>query len=133
MVASFPLTAYLQGNRLSIYNVLILFFDSTRIVIFPYSPLLRLLSSQSVSNALFSSCLYEAPPSEKHTVLWLVAWSSVLWLVRVCLGNVPPLSTLLTNSTRPRPFILHMNYLINTGGTLAIIFLKQQCLRKDLK
>ncbi|XDV54845.1 hypothetical protein PO909_023048 [Leuciscus waleckii] len=28
-----------------------------------------LLSSQSVSNALFSSCLYEAPPSEKHTVL----------------------------------------------------------------
>ncbi|XDV45196.1 hypothetical protein PO909_013333 [Leuciscus waleckii] len=30
---------------------------------------LQILSSQSVSNALFSSCLYEAPPSEKHSVL----------------------------------------------------------------
>jgi len=47
---------------------------------FTYFTLLQ-LSSQSVSNALFSSCLYEAHPSEKHKVLWLVGWTSVLWLV----------------------------------------------------
>jgi len=43
--------------------------------------LLQLVSSQSVSNALFSSCLYEATPSVKHNVLWLVSWISVWWLV----------------------------------------------------
>jgi len=54
---------------------------SKRTYFFHYLTLLQLLSSQSFSNALFSSCLYEAPPSEKHTVLWLVGWMSVLWLV----------------------------------------------------
>jgi len=56
-------------------------FQLERWLFSSYSPLLRLLSSQSVSNALFTSCLYEAPPSEKHTVLWLVRCSNVLWLV----------------------------------------------------
>jgi len=51
------------------------------LIIFLIFSIVQLLSSQSVSNALFSSCLYEAPPSEKHNVLWLVGWSGVLWLV----------------------------------------------------
>jgi len=34
-----------------------------------------------VSNALLSSCFDEAPPSyETWNVLWLVGWTSVLWL-----------------------------------------------------
>jgi len=54
---------------------------SKNTLFFTYLTLLQLLSSQSVSNALFSSCLYEAPPSEKCNVLWLEQWNSVLWLV----------------------------------------------------
>jgi len=55
-------------------KVLILFLGSFRItlqawmfknIIFHIFALLQHLSSQSVSNALSSSCLYEAPPSEK--------------------------------------------------------------------
>jgi len=40
-------------------------YDKKKTLFFPYLTLLQRLSSQSVSNALFSSCLYEAPPSEK--------------------------------------------------------------------
>jgi len=39
---------------------------------FTYFPFLQHLFFQSVSNAVFSSCLYEAPLSEKQNVLWLV-------------------------------------------------------------
>jgi len=39
------------------------------LIIFLIFSIVQLLSSQSVSNARFSSCLYEAPPSEKHSVL----------------------------------------------------------------
>jgi len=47
---------------------------------FTYFRLLQHLSSQSVSNALFSSCLYESPPSEKHNMFWMVCRTSVLSL-----------------------------------------------------
>jgi len=36
---------------------------------FTYFPFLQHLFFQSVSNAVFSSCLYEAPLSEKQNVL----------------------------------------------------------------
>jgi len=60
------------------YKDLILFLDSTRICSYfnvqktPYFfHIIRYCSTSfsSLSVTLFSSCLYEAPPSEKHNVL----------------------------------------------------------------
>jgi len=46
---------------------------------FAYFTLLQRLSSQSVSIALFSSGLCEAPPSWKGSVLWLASWMCCDW------------------------------------------------------
>jgi len=81
-----------RGPIMSFFKVLILFLGSTRIgfhawmfkkhIIFLIFSIVAAPLFQSVSNALLSSCVYEAPPSEKHNVLWLVGWTIVLRLVK---------------------------------------------------
>jgi len=65
---------------------------------------------------LFRICLCEAHPPEKHNVLWLVGWISVLWFCRplwACFGNVTLLAIITTSfntllTQLNHPFILHV-------------------------
>ncbi len=47
----------------------------------------QLLSSQFVSNKVFSSCFNKV--SETQSVLWLVHWPSALWLVNRLVNDTP--------------------------------------------
>jgi len=65
----------IEETYYALHKVLILFLRSTRKGFHALLLLLSIIchccssSLLSLSNALFSSCIYEAPPSEKHTVL----------------------------------------------------------------
>jgi len=65
-----------------------------------FFPFLQHLFSQSVSNTLFSFFFTRKHLLLKESVLWLVGWISVLWLVN-CLSMFQ--KCLPHNSTRPWP------------------------------
>jgi len=96
------------------YQVLILIFLLECWLFSSYSPLF----SSSLPSLSVTLCL--VPVSMKPLLLESTMcsdWSAGAVCCDWCFGNVPPLTitssfnTLLTNSTRPRPFILRMNYL----------------------
>jgi len=92
-----------------------------------YSQLLQLLS---VSNALFTSCLYEASPFESTLCSdWLAVDQCVVIsrALRVCLGNVPPITSSLTHYwlTQPGPASLLSVWIIIMRNIVMCLFLEE--------